>query len=344
MTKAANLANLASNTNFGILNIYRGGTGVGQFNNPGVLYYDGIATTLLLKIAPVSAGGTGMNTFPMNAAIYANSTTMLTAGVLPTQGGGTGLASFNTAGALYALNANTLTTGTLPTVSGGTGNSGLANNALLVGHGFDPVQTIAPGAANNVLISDGTQWYAANAVSRGIGIIPKPTAANNILVDTGIDWVSVSSKGLFVNPGNYGNVMVSDGSSWTSSSKNDLYGPVGAAGNVLTSNGTSLISSVNPTVGAGQSWTNMLSNRALGTAYTNTTNKPIMISLSGAGFSAPVPPAVVSTPSTISLSINGVVVSRTDANNTVQGIVPAGSAYIASTTGTVTLVNWAELR
>jgi len=344
MTKAANLANLASNTNFGILNIYRGGTGVGRFDNPGVLYYDGTSTSLIVGLTPVAAGGTGMNTFPINTAIYANSANSLTAGVLPTRGGGTGMASFNTAGALYALNANTLTTGTLPVLSGGTGHDNLANNCLLIGHGFNPVNTIAPGAANNVLISDGTHWYAANAVSRGIGIIPKPSAPNNMLMDTGIDWVSVSSKGLFVDPGSYGNIMFSNGSSWTSTPSKDLYGAVGPIGNVLTSDGTKWTSAVNPTIGVGQSWTNVTSSRELGTAYTNTSDRPIMVSLSGAGFSAPVPPAMISPARTISLSVNGVVVSRTDANNIVQGIVPAGAAYIASTTGTVTLVNWAELK
>ena len=41
MTKAANLANLASNTNFGILNIVRGGTGLGEFTGSGILVYEG---------------------------------------------------------------------------------------------------------------------------------------------------------------------------------------------------------------------------------------------------------------------------------------------------------------
>lgn len=335
MTKAANLANLASNTNFGILNIYRGGTGVGEFDKSGVLFYDGTGSSLQLGVTPVSAGGTGMTTFPVNTAIYANSTNSLTAGVLPTQGGGTGMATFNTAGALYALDSNTLTTGTLPTISGGTGNLGLANNALLVGHGFDPIQTIAPGAANNVLISDGTQWYAANAVSRGIGIIPKPSAANNILIDTGNDWASVPSNGLLVSPGAVNNIMVSNGSSWVSLASKGILGAVGTVGNVLTSDGTSWTSQTNPTIGASQTWRNQLSNRAFGSAYTNSTSKPIMVSITGTGVSTDT--------GSMTLSISGVTMATASSNNTVQGIVPPGAAYIVTSAGTITLTNWAEL-
>lgn len=128
MTKAANLANLASNTNFGILNIVRGGTGLGSFPNFGVLIYEG-GDSLRLQVANTTYGGTG-------------------------------LTSFTPDGAVYALDANTLTTGTLPVVSGGTGATVLANNSLIVGRGFDPVDTISPGAANNILVSDGTIWRA----------------------------------------------------------------------------------------------------------------------------------------------------------------------------------------
>jgi hypothetical protein len=128
MTKAANLANLASNTNFGILNIVRGGTGLGSFSNFGILVYEG-GDSLQLQVANTSYGGTG-------------------------------LTSFTPDGAMYALDANTLTTGTLPVLSGGTGANTLANNALVVGRGIDPVYTISPGVANNILVSDGTIWRA----------------------------------------------------------------------------------------------------------------------------------------------------------------------------------------
>lgn len=126
MTKAANLANLASNTNFGILNIVRGGTGLGEFTGNGILVYEG-GDSLRLS--------------------YAN-----------TNYGGTGLTSFEQDGALYAVNTTTLVSGTLPVVSGGTGANTLANNALVVGRGVDPVYTISPGPLNNILMSDGTRW------------------------------------------------------------------------------------------------------------------------------------------------------------------------------------------
>lgn len=132
MTKAANLANLASNTNYGILNVVRGGTGVGEFNKFGILVYEG-GDALKLSYANTSYGGTGMTSFVQD-------------------------------GALYAVNTTTLVCGTLPVVSGGTGVNNLANNSIVVGRGVDPVYTISPGSANNILMSDGTRWNS-NTIS-----------------------------------------------------------------------------------------------------------------------------------------------------------------------------------
>jgi hypothetical protein len=88
---------------------------------------------------------------------------------------------------------------------------------LIVGRGFNPVDTIAPGGANNVLMSDGTKWYAANATTRGIGIIPKPETYGNILLDIGNDWISQPTNNLiFTTPGISGNILTSNGTSWIS--------------------------------------------------------------------------------------------------------------------------------
>lgn len=233
MTKAANLANLASNTNYGILNIVRGGTGLGTFSGSGILVYEGGDS---LKLS------------------YAN-----------TNYGGTGLISFTPGGAMYALNANTLTTGTLPVVSGGTGSVSLANNALVVGHGLDPVYTINPGSANNVLMSDGTMWHS-NSLS-------------------------------------------------------------------------TLVASLN-VLGGAQVWTDVSGSRSLGTQYTNSTGKPITVSV--ASYSSAAGTKLSANVGTVT------VATKTIANTTqtITTIVPDGTTYMISTTssGTTTVNSWAELR
>ena len=82
-------------------------------------------------------------------------------------------------------------------------------------------------------------------------------------------------------------------------------------------------------------------SRALGTTYTNTTTKPIWISVVAAGsggFAG------------LYLTVNGISV-QTQAHGpdsglpyfTVSGIVPPGNTYVVSGSSLVSLVSWTEL-
>jgi len=89
------------------------------------------------------------------------------------------------------------------------------------------------------------------------------------------------------------------------------------------------------TVGHGQIWTNMTGSKALATAYTNSTGRPIMI--------------VVSAKSTVDsyLAIPGVCQTDMSANKaeTVYAIVPNATSYSVTVSGgTPTIAYWAELR
>lgn len=59
------------------------------------------------------------------------------------------------------LGSLTLTSSPLAVGSGGTGRSSLTANSLLLGDGTNAVQLIAPGTANNVLVSNGSTWTSA---------------------------------------------------------------------------------------------------------------------------------------------------------------------------------------
>jgi hypothetical protein len=121
----------------------------------------------------------------------------------------------------------------------------------------------------------------------------------------------------------------------------------GTSGNVLTSDGTNWVSSAGP-VGVNQTWTDVKTSpgRVLGTTYTNSTGKPIQLSVTINHPSA--------ANSEISISVNSVVIGTLSNNygvNTpetkmgLQHIIPNGATYaISVVTGSPTISLWFELR
>jgi hypothetical protein len=118
----------------------------------------------------------------------------------------------------------------------------------------------------------------------------------------------------------------------------------GTSGNVLTSNGTTWQSTAPaPVIGTGQTWQDVLSSRAANTTYTNTTSRPIFISVGGSG--AP-------SNGTMSMTIDGVVIGRQGfqsiasgtSNATMSAIVPVNSTYRVDNISGWSLGFWAELR
>lgn len=57
----------------------------------------------------------------------------------------------------------------LAVADGGTGVSTLTLNSVILGNGIDAVQTVAPGAVDNILTSNGTTWESA---APPVGITP----------------------------------------------------------------------------------------------------------------------------------------------------------------------------
>lgn len=77
--------------------------------------------------------------------------------------------------------------GTLPVANGGTGAATIAANAVVLGNGTDAVQTVAPGAAGNVLQSDGTTWASVAPVV--------VTVVNTQTFDAGGTWTKPAGYG-----------------------------------------------------------------------------------------------------------------------------------------------------
>jgi hypothetical protein len=91
-------------------------------------------------------------------------------------------------------------------------------------------------------------------------------------------------------------------------------------------------------LGVGQTWQNVTASRAVGTTYTNTTGRPIVVSIAT---TAPAP--VLSL-----LTVNGLTVSWQQVGgerNTVSAVVPNGNTYVLGQIfGSLSAADWFELR
>jgi hypothetical protein len=103
----------------------------------------------------------------------------------------------------------------LAVADGGTGRSSLTSNNLLVGAGGSPVNFIAPGSANQVLVSNGSTWAAGSAAgigygqtwqnvggSRGVGVTYTNTSGRPIQVL--VTLVNTSGAWFYIN----GNLVI----------------------------------------------------------------------------------------------------------------------------------------
>lgn len=93
-------------------------------------------------------------------------------------------------------------------------------------------------------------------------------------------------------------------------------------------------------IGVGQSWQNLTNSRSIGTTYTNTTGRPIMVYVR-ATWSYQFNAKLVATVGSVEVASFG---AHTD-SATVNFLVPSGSSYQVTVNGTpATLGYWAELR
>lgn len=100
-------------------------------------------------------------------------------------------------------------------------------------------------------------------------------------------------------------------------------------------------------IGSGQSWQNLVASRVLGTTYTNTTGRPIMVSVAASGNNG-LFATLEALVSGVSVAIE-TITDVTPAGNsprlgTVQFVVPYNATYGVSVSAASTLSRWAELR
>jgi hypothetical protein len=148
---------------------------------------------------------------------------------------------------------------------------------------------------------------------------------------TGITDLTVADGGTGASSITANSVILGNG---TSALSGNLVAP-STSGNILTSNGTTWTSAAATSIGVGQSYSNP--SRAFSTTYTNSTGKPIFVSVLGGGNA------------TMQAYVDGVEIQRSVfttgfTNTNVAFIVPNSSTYSVtlSTGGSPTL--WTELR
>ena len=111
-------------------------------------------------------------------------------------------------------------------------------------------------------------------------------------------------------------------------------------GTVITTGSTDTVNSLNAGIGVNQTWTDVTASRAIGTTYTNSTGKPIMVAISYTNSAGATVQGLV---------IGGVTVyaagSEVGNGSGFSLLVPNGLTYVTTTNGgTMTKVTWYELR
>jgi hypothetical protein len=228
--------------------------------------------------------------------------------------------NLNTSGQLDATDG---LVNAVPPANGGTGQATYTIGDILYASGATALAKLSDIATGNVLISG------------GVGAAP---SYGKVGLTTHISGtLAVGNGGTGAASFVSNNVLLGNGSGTF-----QVVAP-GTTGNVLTSNGTTWASAAAPaSVGVGQTWQNLTGSRAIGTTYTNSTGKPIMVNVwcSNSGVAS----------SSATLTVGGIGVSFVigDTTNggsgaTLSAIVPNGDTYSVATVNRI-IGFWTELR
>ena len=93
-------------------------------------------------------------------------------------------------------------------------------------------------------------------------------------------------------------------------------------------------------IGVGQTWQNLTGSRVLATTYTNSTGRPIMINV---GLNTTTANTALLTIGSLTLAGSSYGVAATNCTF-VTGIIPSGSTYSVTNTGSASINQWLELR
>ena len=249
-------------------------------------------------------------------------------------------------------------TGNAGTVTNGvytTGNQTIAGtktfSSSIAGSITGNAETVTNGVytVGNQTIG-GVKTFSSNIVGNLTGNVTGNVTGNATTATTATNLsgtLTVANGGTGLTTLTANNVMLGNGTATPS------FVAPSTSGNVLTSNGTTWTSvAPNSPIGVDQTWQDVTASRAISTTYTNSTGRPIQVSVS-----------VNSTTNSgcyVRFYINGVVVARQgaaqssslDARANVSLIIPNGNTYKIENAdqagnngqGQIALQTWFELR
>jgi len=206
-------------------------------------------------------------------------------------------------------------TPTAPTASPGTNTTQVATTAFTaaaVTAATGTLGTMSTQAASSVAITGGSITGITDLTVADGGTGASSITANSVILGNG----SLALSGNLVAPSTSGNVLTSNGTTWTSAA-------IPAQG-----------------IGVSQTWQDLTGSRSLATTYTNSTGKPIMVSVNTN--------STTNTVTTTTLNIDSLAVAKNGSQggniNGVTAIVPAGSTYSCTVGSGASLSAWFELR
>jgi hypothetical protein len=211
----------------------------------------------------------------------------------------------------------------VPPANGGTGIASYTTGDILYASGTTALAKLSDIATGNALIPG------------GVSLAPSWGKIGLTTHITGTLGVANGGTGVATIPLN--NVVLGNGTSAV-----QTVAP-GTTGNVLTSNGTTWASSAAPpSFAIGQTWQDMTTSRALNTNYTNSTTRPIYVSVRSTRTANSLE---------MQLTIDGLLVFSSfslapvtrNFEGTAVGVVPVGSVY-SLVINNASIAGWFELR